>query len=123
MIRALAATLRKGHIFAPDVHTEAATGGEPELRVEAARVWLRPLALTDAEAMYHMASDPLVTRYLPWVPAPSVDAVRPFLEEMVARRLRGESLPFAVIWRETGEMIGSTDLMGLRVVRGQAELG
>ena len=91
----------------------AATGLEDDLCLQAERVLLRPLQEGDAEAMFAYARDPEVTRFLPWDPAPDLDSVRPFLAEQVARRRRGESLALAIVLRENGEMIGSTDLMCL----------
>ena len=77
------------------------------------RVLLRPLCLEDADAMFAYARDPEVTRFLPWEPAPDVDSVRPFLAEQVAKRQLGAALALAVVLRETGQVIGSTDLMDL----------
>jgi ribosomal-protein-alanine N-acetyltransferase len=91
--------------------------------VDGPTVRLRPLSVADADAMFAYASDPEVTRFLPWQPAPDAVSVRPFLHDQVNRRKRCESLGFAIVLRESGEMIGSTDLMDLRAVRGQAELG
>jgi ribosomal-protein-alanine N-acetyltransferase len=88
------------------------------------RVCLRPLIPGDDAAMFAYASDPEVTRFLPWEPAPDVASVRPFLEEQVDKRRRGQALALAVVLRESGEMIGSTDLMDLRPGRTPgAELG
>ncbi|MES2463644.1 MAG: GNAT family N-acetyltransferase [Armatimonadota bacterium] len=84
---------------------------------------LRPLHVSDTGAMFTYASDPEVTRFLPWEPATEVENVRPFLEDQVARRERRESLGLAILLRETNEMIGSTDLMDLKRARGEAELG
>ena len=84
-----------------------------DLRLIGERVFLRPLCVNDAEAMFDYARDPLVTRFLPWEPAPDVEAVRPFLEDQVGKRRRGAALGLAVVLKETGEMIGSTDLMDL----------
>jgi [ribosomal protein S5]-alanine N-acetyltransferase len=93
------------------------------VELEGDRVLLRALSLTDAEEMFPFVSDPEVTRFLPWEPAPNVETVHHFLQEQVLRRKRGDSLGFALILRETGRMIGSTDLMELKAVKGQAELG
>jgi ribosomal-protein-alanine N-acetyltransferase len=87
------------------------------------RLLLRPLAARDASDMFVFASDPEVTRYLPWEPETNIVTVRGFLQDQVARRRRGESMGFAVVLRETGVMIGSTDLMELKAVRGQADRG
>jgi ribosomal-protein-alanine N-acetyltransferase len=84
---------------------------------------LRPLHVGDAERMFTYASDPDVTRFLPWEPATDIENVRPFLEDQVGRRERRESLGLAILLRDTSEMIGSTDLMDLKRTRGEAELG
>ena len=95
-----------------------------DLCLQGEHVRLRPLRPGDAEAMFAYARDAEVTRFLPWEPAPSVESVRPFLAEQVARRRRGEALALAIVLQETGQMIGSTDLMDIhRPLRGRAELG
>lgn len=96
----------------------------PEIRLEGERVAIRPLAMSDAEPMFGYASDPAVTHFLPWHPATLIDTVRAFLLQQLARRRRGESVGFAIELRDSGRMIGSTDLMGLKVGdRDSAELG
>jgi ribosomal-protein-alanine N-acetyltransferase len=87
------------------------------------RLVLRPLHVADTEMMFSYASDPEVTRFLPWEPATEVNNVRPFLEDQVGRRERRESLGLAILLRDSDEMIGSTDLMDLKRTRGEAELG
>ena len=101
----------------------SSTPNREHIHLNGAQILLRPLAVGDAEEMFAFASDPDVTRFLPWEPAPSADAVRPFLSEQVGRRKRGESLGFAIVYKPSGVMIGSTDLMDLKAQRGQAELG
>jgi ribosomal-protein-alanine N-acetyltransferase len=87
-------------------------------------VTLRPLHEDDADAVFRYARDPEVTRFLPWDPAPDVASIRAFLRDQVAKRRYGEALPLAIVLRETGEMVGSTDLMDLhKTSRGKAELG
>ena len=110
------AASRKGLPLARDPFAES-------LLLTGERVTLRPLAVADTETMFAYASDPEVTRFLPWEPATQTESVRPFLEEQVGRRVRHESLGLAILLRETGEMIGSTDLMDLKRTRGEAELG
>ncbi len=78
------------------------------------RVSLRPLVLADAQAMLEYARDPEVTRYLPWEPVTNLASVRAFLAEQTERRRAGASLGFAVALKETGQIIGSTDIMELR---------
>ena len=99
------------------------TAFRDDLRIEGERVYLRPRTADDADALYAYASDPEIIRYLPWEIAPSVEAVGPFLVESVGRRQRAEAVDFAIVLCETNEVIGQTDLMELKSVRGQAELG
>jgi len=97
---------------------------EPAIHRDGTRVAIRPLRLTDDMAVYAYASDAAVTRFLPWHPAPTLGTVRNFLVQQLGRRRRGESYAFAVERRDTGMMIGSTDLMGLQEPpTGEAELG
>lgn len=95
-----------------------------EFRLDGTQIFLRPLRLGDADAMFAYASDPEVTRFLPWYPAIDLSAVQAFLLQQVTRRKRGESCGFAIVEKESDTMIGSTDLMGLLVEPvGGAELG
>ncbi|MCX6367392.1 MAG: GNAT family N-acetyltransferase [Armatimonadetes bacterium] len=87
------------------------------------RVLLRPVALSDAEDMFVFVGDPEVVHFLPWKPATELHGVQAFLEQQQARRKSGESLAFSVILRETGKVIGSTDLMQLLARDRHVELG
>ena len=97
----------------PPQHALSGSAFADDLRLVGERVFLRPLCVDDAAAMFDYARDPLVTRFLPWEPAPDVDSVRPFLEDQVGKRRRGVALGLAVVLKDTDEMIGSTDLMDL----------
>jgi ribosomal-protein-alanine N-acetyltransferase len=94
-----------------------------DVRLDGERLYLRPRTLDDDAALFAYASDPEVIRFLPWEPAPSVTAVQPFLAETVGRRRKAEAMDFAIVLRDTDEVVGQTDLMELKSVRGQAELG
>ena len=99
-------------------------GGFPEIHRTGQQVALRPLRLGDDLPVFEYASDPEVTRFLPWHPAPSLDTVRSFLLQQIARRRRGESYAFAIELIPSKTVIGSTDLMGLDHAEGGCvELG
>ena len=95
------------------------------MRLMGERVFLRPITMDDADGMFSCAGNADVTRFLPWEPAPNVESVRPFLTDQINRRKRGESLAFAILLKETGAFVGSTDLMKLQAghATGEAELG
>ena len=104
----------------------ASRASAPEtLELVGERVSLRPLRPSDAEALYACARDPEVTKFLPWYPATGLDSVESFLSDQIGRRKRGESLGMGLWVRESGEMVGSVDLMGLRTARktGEGEIG
>ena len=108
----------------PQVFPPVVSASETLPIIEGERVRLRILRESDAEAMYKIARDPVVTRYLPWEPMPSASAILPFIRDQEARRNRGDALCFAVVDKATGALIGSTDLVDMRRhLQTGAELG
>ena len=95
----------------------------PGIELVGERVVLRPVELRDAEDMFPFVADIEVVRFLPWQPASELRGVKAFLEQQRSRRQSGESLAFSVILKETGRVIGSTDLMQLRARNKEVELG
>lgn len=91
--------------------------------LEGERVCLRPVEVGDAADMFVFVSDAEVVRFLPWQTAREVRGVEAFLDQQRVRRRAGESLAFSVIWKETGRVIGSTDLMQLLARDKHCELG
>jgi len=92
--------------------------------IEGDRVRLRVLRESDAEAMWRIARDPQVTQFLPWEPMATPQAILPFIRDQEARRKRGDALCFAVTDKETGALIGSTDLVDMRrYLQTGAEIG
>ena len=73
--------------------------------------------------MFRLAADPLVTRFLPWEAFEHLEEVYPLLDDKVIRNQRGTAIAFAILDNTTGEMIGSTELVGLHETAGQSELG
>lgn len=78
------------------------------VELETGRLVLRPFVVEDAPAMYkNWASDPEVTKYLTWPPHDSVEGTRALLEEWVAAYADPTVYQWAIVWKETGEPIGS----------------
>lgn len=84
---------------------------------------LRPVELCDARDMFVFVADPQVVHFLPWQPASELRGVTAFLEQQRERRRGGESLAFSIVLKESGKVIGSTDLMQLQARSKEAELG
>jgi|GEM_PF-273387 len=85
------------------------------------RLRLRVPRLDDAEAMFaNWASDPQVSRFLPWAPHADVGVTREFLEKSLGERARGERFPFMLERRDDGRLLGMIDL---RLVPRAADFG
>jgi RimJ/RimL family protein N-acetyltransferase/catechol 2,3-dioxygenase-like lactoylglutathione lyase family enzyme len=80
-----------------------------ELHTE--RLRLRPPVPGDADAIFaHYATDPQVTRFLPWAPHADVAVTRAFLDTLLAARARGERWPWVLERRADGRLLGMIEL-------------
>ncbi len=86
-------------------------------------VTLEPLAERHAADLFAVAQDEDIWRYLfPPMPRTLAD-MQTWLADALATRARGEMLPFAVVWRETGRAIGSTRYMDYSAHDRHVEIG
>lgn len=77
------------------------------------RLILRPFELEDAQAMFDgWASDPEVTKYLTWPAHTSVEITKRIVLHWVADYDKPERLNFAIVLKESGELIGGIDVVG-----------
>jgi len=75
------------------------------------RLVLRPIAEADAAAAFaEYAADPLVTRYLTWVPHDSEQSCAAFFAEHAMRHSSGALGAYAITLRDNGRLIGAFDL-------------
>ncbi len=77
----------------------------PTLHTE--RLTLRQLIPSDFRDMYEYSCLPEVTQYLLWDPHEDADQTYRYLENIQAAYKHGEFYDWAVVWRETGKMIGT----------------
>ncbi|MDK2772296.1 MAG: GNAT family N-acetyltransferase [Flavobacterium sp.] len=87
---------------------------------ETERLLLRPLELSDADAMFIMDSNPLVHKYLWNKPVTKVDEVIKVIEYVQRQYQENKTGRFATILKETGEFIGWT---GIKFVNDHVENG
>ena len=81
------------------------------------RLLIRPFTVDDAELLHAFWSDPTNERFTGGYPAPAtVAATRALIEELLAAEPNG---PWAVLERETGELVGDC---GLFPAEGEVEL-
>lgn len=77
----------------------------PELETE--RLTLRPLRVSDCEAVYAYSRDPEVTRFLLWSPHPNPEYTRQYLQYIVGRYRLGDFYDWALVRREDARVIGT----------------
>jgi RimJ/RimL family protein N-acetyltransferase len=93
--------------------------------LESDRLLLRPFTADDFEALFAIQSRADVARWLYWGPR-GEDEVRANLDEMVASTVLGrdgDRISFAVMLKETSELIGYGGLFLLSAEHRQGEIG
>lgn len=90
------------------------------LILETERLLLRPLELTDAEAMFEMDSNPEVHKYLWQTPTTTVAENTKIIEYVRSQYERNNIGRFATILKETNEFIGWT---GIKYIDDHVENG
>ena len=92
--------------------------------LETHRLLLRRFRMEDAPDMFrNWASDPEVTRFLTWPAHRSVDVSRAVLGSWIPRYVEGGFFSWAIVWKETGSVIGSIAIVRLDEDRETADLG
>ncbi len=84
-----------------------------KLTMETQRLILRPFTMDDAEPMFYgWASDPEVTKYLTWNPHENVETSKMIMGQWVEQYEKPERLNFAMVLKESGQLIGCIDVVG-----------
>jgi RimJ/RimL family protein N-acetyltransferase len=93
-----------------------------ELRSE--RLLLRPIQLTDADAIFRYRSDSVTNKYQGWIPK-TIDDVSDFIMNRVSSNLNepGTWFQFVIIFQESGELIGDAGLHFYDTENMQVEVG
>lgn len=90
--------------------------------LETERLLLRPMELSDAEAMFrNWASDPEVTKYLMWNPHPDISMTEYVLGRFEAEYKDPKTVRFGIVEKKSGELFGCIDVV--RYVGDIPELG
>lgn len=77
----------------------------PDLKTH--RLILRKMRLTDAKDMHEYAGDPMVSRYMVWVPHKTFKHTVGFLKYVQKTYRQGEPESWAVTIKSSGKMIGT----------------
>jgi ribosomal-protein-alanine N-acetyltransferase len=87
------------------------------------RLRLRPFTLDDEAAVFALASDPDVARFVRFEAHRSPADTRAFLELVLQHYVRGEPFAWAIVRREDDRLIGSCGFVSQSVERKSAEIG
>ena len=93
----------------------------PEL--ETSRLVLRPLKMKDAKDIFAYASDPEVARYVLWDPHRSLAETRSYIRYIRSLYRSGLPSSWAVVFRQTNQVIGSIGFMWASEENRSAEVG
>jgi len=85
-------------------------------------VTLEPLTLEHAEPLTRVGLSPSLWTLQPR-PIQSAADMRAYVEQALEEQARGQSLPFAVIHRPTGMVVGSTRYMDIALPHRRLEIG
>ncbi len=97
----------------------------PAYPIETERLTLRPFSADDLEGLYAYQSLPEVARFLYWEPR-TLEESRTFLrQKMMASTIEkeGDWLVLAVVWRQTGNLMGEVNLQWRSREHRQGEIG
>ena len=91
--------------------------------IETDRLILRAMRVSDKDDMYEYASKEQVTRYLTWEPHKNSDYTKQYLEFIGSRYRLGDFYDWAVVFKQTGKMIGTCGFTRIDTRNDLAEVG
>ena len=91
--------------------------------LETPRLTLRRMLRRDSEDMFAYARDPAVSEFLLWQPHESEAYTRRYLNYLQSRYRSGDFHDWAVVWRESGRMIGTCGFTQFNLESNSAEIG
>ena len=87
------------------------------------RLTLRKMAVADAADMFEYASQSKVTEYLLWSPHESPKVTKNYLSYLQTQYAQKNFYDWAVVYRETGKMIGTCGYTSFDMMNNSAEVG
>jgi len=83
---------------------------------------LEPLALTHVDGLAAAGRDPEIFRWMPWTPYTRADFER-LVRDALDAQAAGSALPWAIIERASGAIVGSTRLLAISPADRRVEVG
>jgi len=90
--------------------------------IEGRLVRLRQITAADEKDMFEWASDPEVSRHLPWNAHESIKETRAYIRECIDAYVNGEWIPLAIEDIDTGRVEGNIALYSVKPRHGIAEI-
>jgi N-acetyltransferase len=100
-----------------------ASGFRPPLRLEGRLVALVPLERAHAEGLARAGEDPEIWRFLTVGPRGNLKAMTALIDLLLSRQTEGTDLPFTVVYRADGALIGMTRYLEIDRDNRRAEIG
>jgi RimJ/RimL family protein N-acetyltransferase len=97
----------------------------PDYPIQTDRLTVRPFQPDDLDALSEIQSRPEITRFLYWEPRDR-EQVRPVLDDRIRRSTldgEGQTITVAVVWRETGALVGDVNLYWISEAHRAGEIG
>jgi RimJ/RimL family protein N-acetyltransferase len=101
---------------------ERAVSTHPVRRLEGEQVVLEPLVADHAERLARAAADPAIWLWMP-LDGSTAEGFEAWLEAALAGARTGTEIPFVTVWRETGDLLGSTRYLSLAPEHCRLEIG
>ncbi len=96
----------------------------PPVTLEGEHVTLVPLALEHADSLFRaLNSDEELWRYIPVKQPGTVDEMRGWVATALQEQAEGRRLPFAVIEKKSGQVIGSTSFVTMSYANRNTDVG
>lgn len=92
----------------------------PSIQTE--RLILRKLVKEDGEDMFKYASEPAVSRFMPWEAHKTIEDTKGFVDLILNAYEQQRKLTWAIELKETGQMIGTIDFVSWQPKRFKAEI-
>lgn len=90
--------------------------------LETERLILRKLVMADAIDMFRYASEPAVSRFMPWGVHKTIEDTKEFLAFILKAYEQQKKLTWAIELKATGQMIGTIDYVNWLPKRFKAEI-
>ncbi len=93
--------------------------------IETERLILRKFTISDAQNMFdNYASKSKVAEYMTWLPHKNVEETKSYLADCVLPEYeKPDTYRWAIVWKESNEVIGAIDAFGSVEERRRVELG